>query len=365
MYTIVRYPETKNNSLKPWSAADELLLERVNEQNLSGKNIVVFNDRFGYLSVNLNSFEPWIITGYRSQEKALEGNFKINGLDIEPGHIIRLPEPPPGKIDIALIRIPKSIELFRLFLYLTHEKSDENTEVICSFMTKYFSPQILKTAELFFEYVEQSKAKKKARLLILKNPKELKTEIKLTEQVTWKNITLKQYSGVFSSSRIDFATRFLLENFRVNVNEKRILDLAAGNGIIGYYILKEYKKQNLPQPELHLLDDSVLAVKSAEMNLPSKCFFHYNDTLEDLKENYFDLIITNPPFHFEHEINTEISINLFKESFAKLKPGGRFVLVFNRHLAGKYKPVLKALFQKITLVADSPKYMILECRKQK
>ena len=362
MLKITRYPETKNKSLKPWSAADELILEYISGCDLQNKRVAIYNDRFGFLSANLNSQNPWIVTGYRSQKKAIEKNFESNGLSIDENRFVKLPEPVPEMVDINLVRIPKSMELFKLFLWLIYGKSDEKTVVVCSFMTKYFTPQMLKISNMFFEVAEQSKAKKKSRLLILKTPKKLVNDIEIIEKISWEGLELKQYSGVFSSSKIDFATRFLLENFKINKEETKILDLAAGNGIIGLYILKQYQKNKFEQPELHLLDDSALAIESAKMNLPENCVFHYEDTLENLPANYFDLIITNPPFHFEHEINTEVSIRLFKETYIHLKNGGRFVLVFNRHLVN-YRTVLKRIFQKVNLVADSPKYIALECWK--
>ncbi len=363
MLKIVRYPATRNKSLRPWSAADELLLDWVENRRNDDETRALFNDRFGYLGTMLHAQNPWHVIGYKSQEKALRINYKNNRLTLDESRLTYLPDELPFSVDLALVRMPKSMELFKMFLYLIHQKSHEKTQVVCGFMTRYFTPQMLRTAELFFGGVEQSKARKKARLLILKEPKELSQPVEILETVTWNGLTLQQYAGVFSASKIDFATRFLLENFKVKAEEQKILDLASGNGIIARFIYEKYQNQKLPAPELHLLDDAVLAVESSKLNLPfENVYFHWDDDLSALSKGYFDLIITNPPFHFEHEINTEISLKLFQEAYDRLNDQGRFVLVFNRHLVG-YRKILKQLFKSVKLTADSPKYQIWECRK--
>ena len=72
-----------------------------------------------------------------------------------------------------LIKIPKSLDLFRFQLDQLHESLKEDTLVICAFMTKYFSAQILKIAEDYFELCEQSIAWKKSRLLFLKKKRKV------------------------------------------------------------------------------------------------------------------------------------------------------------------------------------------------
>ena len=61
------------------------------------------------------------------------------------------------------------MQLFQLSKYLK-----EDAIVVASFMTKYFTPQMLSIANEFFENVEQDKAWKKSRTLILQNKKQAK-----------------------------------------------------------------------------------------------------------------------------------------------------------------------------------------------
>ncbi len=357
---IQRYPKTNNKSLVAWNAADEYLLSYFQKQEYKNPNILLQGDRFGFLACNLHSYMPTSVTAFKSQEKALYLNLEENNLIASDITVINPLDRIPKVVDIALVKIPKSLDLFKLYLFQISRNTNESTVVFASFMTKHFSKQMLKIASEFYEEVNQSLAWKKSRILILKKPKlfierSIISSIKLSSDKE-----LRQYFGVFSANNIDYATSFLLENMNLNINNNRILDLASGNGIIAYTILNMYKDHGWKQPEVHLLDDSFLALESSKLNMPkNNCFYHFNDNLDEFKDKYFDLIITNPPFHFEYEINTEISVGFFKQAHRCLNTGGRFQIVFNRHL--DYKQLLRRVFKRVELIAENSKFVILEC----
>ena len=50
---LKRYPYQKNDPLQAWNSADELLLAHLEEEDLSGKRILIINDQFGALSTNV------------------------------------------------------------------------------------------------------------------------------------------------------------------------------------------------------------------------------------------------------------------------------------------------------------------------
>ncbi len=362
MYKITRYPETTNKSLQVSSAADDYLLSYLQKQDFPKANLAIVNDRFGYLACHLNEWNPYSIIAFKSQEKALRMNFKVNSLEIHENHLLSPFDDYPDKLGLALVKVPKSVDLFRLYLNQINKASQKDTIVVCAFMTKYFSKQLLKISEEYFEEVEQSLAWKKSRLLILKKPKpvseiSLITSIKLDE-----SSELQQYAGVFSAKNIDYATQFLIDNIQLKESEQEILDLASGNGIIALSIGNKYKQKNWQDPQLHLIDDSFLAVESSKLNLPKDTtYFHYDDDLEGFENKSFDLVVSNPPFHFDYEINTEVTMDFFEQVFLVLKNGGRFVLVFNRHL--RYNTLLKRIFSRVNVVADSPKFIVMECSK--
>jgi len=354
-YSVERYPKSENRSLKAWNAADEHMLNYMVENNISHNKPIVYNDRFGFLSTILSGQQPSTVINFKSQEKALEINLNKHDVDLNSISKITPLDKLEASFDLAMIKIPKSLELFRLQLDQVHKSLDENAVVVCAFMTKYFSRQILSIAEDYFEQYEQSNAWKKSRLLILKKKKKI-TEQELINTIPFDDAkNFKQYYGVFSAKNIDYATQFFAENMDVRLSDNKILDLASGNGVLAHVALT--KK---PDAEIHLLDDSLLAVASSKMNINSKkAHFHYNDTLSDFENNTFDLIISNPPFHFEHETNIEVALDLFKEVKRCLKKGGSFQLVTSNHLNSKTH--LYKLFHKVNVIAQNEKFVVYHC----
>ena len=354
-YSIERYPSSDNKSLRAWSAADEYLLKYLKENNVSYTKPIIYNDRFGFLSTILSKQQPNIIINYKSQEKSLEINLKKHGIDLNTISKKRPLEKLETPFDLVLIKIPKSLDLFRFQLNQFHESLHEDSLVLCAFMTKYFSAQILKIAEDFFELCEQSVAWKKARLLFLKKKRKVKKKELINSICYSTTKEFKQYLGVFSAKKIDQATLLLIQHLDVRLRHNKILDLACGNGILAHVALA-----NKPDAEIHLLDDSELAIASSKININSeKANFHYNDTLDYFENNTFDLIISNPPFHFEYETNIEVALNLFKEVKRCLKKGGSFQLVTSNHL--NLKTHLNKLFHKVNIIAQNKKFVVYHC----
>ncbi|MBS9774659.1 MAG: class I SAM-dependent methyltransferase [Tenacibaculum sp.] len=352
-YNLQRYPKTDDNSLKAWSNAELLAFNYIEEKNTD--NIHLFNDRFGVWNCLLSNKNTTTIWTYASQQKAIEQNLLLNNIINNTN--FKTPLNNLNIVDLALIKIPKSLELFELFLQQIHKASNNKTEVVCCFMTKYFSESYLKIAQKYFNNLTQTKAWKKARLLILNEPKNNIESNKLINKIDWKNSYLQQYYGVFSSKKIDIGTQFLLENLKIKENEVNILDVASGNGIIAFDIVK----QN-PNIKLTLVDDFNLAIESSKINLKGfDANFICSENLKNLIKNSFDLIVSNPPFHFEYENNIEIALSLFKEVKDCLKENGRFVLVYNKHL--NYKTHLNIIFSKTKEIAVNKKFVVCECYK--
>ena len=358
---ITRYPPTENKSLRAWSAADEFILKELSGLDTESKTVAICNDRFGYLGCNLNILNPFSVVDYKSQEIALRLNMEKNELQFQADKILDPLTPAPEKLDFGILHIPKSLDLFRFYLdYLSNSLKDDGI-VICGFMTRHFSPQLLAIAAEYFEETDQSLAWKKSRTLTLKKKKpDANRPLMNRISFTFKNgVTqdLEQFAGVFSSGNIDYATQFLLDNLTLRNEETRIMDLASGNGVIARAVQLEK-----PDAELHLMDDSFLAVESSKRNLDHRnTLFHHADSLDEIEAEDFDLVVSNPPFHFGHEVNTEVSVDLFREVAGKLKPGGRFLCVANKHLG--YIASLKKFFTTTNILAENKKFVVYEAWK--
>lgn len=348
---VKRYPKTTNSSLRAFSNAELLVLDYI--KDFETRDIYLFNDRFGVWNCALSNKNLTTIWTYASQKKAILQNLKLNALPIEGS--FKTPLEDLQEIELALIKIPKSLELFELFLSQIHEASSDKTKVVCGFMTKYFSPSYVKIAERYFHGVTQSKAWKKARLLLLSNPKKERVSKSLVKTISWNASELKQYFGVFSSGGVDSGTQFLLKNLSLKEEEVKVLDLASGNGIIANEILNKNTRAHLT-----LVDDFNLAIASSQLNVKgSAAHFICEDSLSQLPQKSFDLVVSNPPFHFEHENNIEITLRLFKEVKDVLKNNGRFLLVANRHL--NYSTQLSKLFDHVVIVRQNEKFQIISC----
>lgn len=357
-FHIQRYPATNNKSLQAWSAADEHLLKHLDNKTIPAGKLALINDRYGYLHCQLHSFAPLCIIQNHSQQKAHCLNLKANQLSIHQNHFINPLQTYPTRVEIALIHIPKSLDLFRLYLYYLNQNTSQTGQVICAFMTRNFTPQLLSIAKEFFEEVEQSRAWKKSRLLLLTKKRPVQ-ECSLINHIPFtKNHSLQQYFGVFSAGNIDYASRFLMDHLQVKKSTQCALDLASGNGVLALAIREQH-----PHCQLHLLDDSWLAIASSKLNISdSNTFFHWNHNLDDFANQSFDLIISNPPFHFEYEIDVSIALGLFKSVKRCLKPNGCFQLVANRHL--NYKIHLDRIFDEVKTLAENNKFVVYNCRSQ-
>lgn len=344
--------------MQAWNAADELMMQYFNDLNTQKSICAIYHDQFGYLTCHLANKKPLVIINLNSQQKAIEKNSSRLGLELSSKQLKNPLETIETPIDLVMMKMPKSLDLFELYLQQMQRSAQKDATVVIGFMTRNFTKQSLQIAEKYFEELEQSKAKKKARLLLLKKPKpsfqkELIREIKLNEQ-----ISLKQHYGIFSANHIDYASQFLIEHLKVNDDDHRILDIGCGNGILAL----KAQEQN-PSAELYLTEDNYLALESAKLNLGDSPFTHYyfSDDLQVFSGDFFPLVISNPPFHFEYENNIEITLRLFEETHRVLTVGGRFLMVANRHL--NYAVHLKKIFNKVMTLAENDRFIVCECYK--
>ena len=354
-FSITRYPKTNNRSLQGWSKADEFLISTIKKNNLSDKSITIYNDTFGYLSCHLISDKIKIKIESASQKKSIIKNIEKNELDIDDKQFIDLTYQTNDKPDVIVIKVPKSTDLFEQYLKQISLNMTDDTIVICSFMTKYFSKGMIEIAQKYFENVTQSKAWKKSRLITLSNIRSLEVS-PLIHEIDSEFGLFKQYYGVFSANKIDYATQFLIQNIELPEITEYVLDLASGNGVLAKQV-----QDKLPEAKIHLVDDSLLAIESSKLNITGEnIYYHFENDLYSFDDNYFDYIISNPPFHVEHEIDVSLPLGLFEQTVRCLVDDGVFQLVFNNHL--NYATHLSKLFKDVIETAKNEKFTILTCK---
>ncbi len=354
MPSLHRYPPTTDRSLRVSSQADELLLDWARETLPTNVATTVVHDRFGAVALGLDA-PVQFIASYHSQEEALRRNA---GKSL-PVALARLNEAPP-ETHQALLRVPKSLELFEFYLAYLGVNAVPGARLAAGFMTRHFTPRLLEISARYAGTVTQSRAHKKARLLLLSNfyspAPESGPRPELRNVIDYRGVRYTQYYGVFSSQHVDYATQFLLDAWPDDhPAPATILDIGCGNGIIGDQLLRRY-----PTALLTATDDFSLAVASARENLPAdRATVHYAHTLATVADASQELVVTNPPFHLGYENTLDTSLSLFGEVQRVLAPAGQFFVVANRHL--NYATHLRRLFREMMVVRENDKYVVYRC----
>jgi len=135
-------------------------------------------------------------------------------------------------------------------------------------------------------------------------------------------------SGIFSSKKVDRATRLLINN-AVMQNGWSVLDLGCGNGIIGIVIAILF-----PECTVTMSDVNKRALKIAKMNSDK---YHLqncniiNSNLYEKIDQTFDTILTNPPIVAGRAVCYEI----IEKAKDHLKKKGLLQLVARHQKGGK------------------------------
>lgn len=362
---LQRIPLRQKETLQAWDAADEYLLNHLNEQNLSSDSkILICNDNFGALSLNLLDYQPAHYTDSHIAELAIEHNARLNQLDSQAIRQIPSTEQPEGQWDVVVIKLPKNLSWFREQLLRIRPFLHEGSQVIVAAMVKHLPHSALEELQKLIGPATLSRAQKKARLLLASVDNNIKLPTSSYPK-RWvvdnarkehNGIALVNHANTFSRDSLDIGARFFLEHLPEGV-EGQIIDLGCGNGIIG-------TATALKNPaHITFVDESHMAVASAKASWEAnelsseQATFRVNDALKDFPENSADCILCNPPFHQQNTVGDHIARRMFRDAKAVLKKGGEFRVVGNRHLG--YHVLLKKLFGNCRLVAGNAKFVVL------
>ncbi|MFF7053068.1 methyltransferase [Streptomyces griseorubiginosus] len=368
---LTRFPEDPRDRLRAWDASDEYLLRHLAAERvaLSG-TVVVVGDRWGALVTALAAHRPVQITDSFLSQEATRANLARAG--VEPGSVrlLTTQDPPPDRIDVLLVRVPKSLALLEDQLLRLAPAVHAGTVVVGTGMVKEIHTSTLQLFERILGPTRTSLAERKARLIFCAPEPSLERPANpwpygyaLPDGVgAVSGRAVVNHAGVFCADRLDIGTRFFLQHLPAGRGARRIVDLGCGNGVVGTAVAL-----GNPEAEVLFVDESFQAVASAEgtykaNGAPGRAEFRVGDGLTGVPDGSVDVVLNNPPFH-SHQATTDATAwRMFAGARRALRPGGELWVVGNRHLG--YHVKLRKLFGNSQLVASDPKFVVLKAVKR-
>lgn len=362
---LIRQPEQQAEPLQAFDAADEYLLNHLHEQGLpADARVLVLNDNFGALAASLTGHAQVTSSGdSHLSYLGLQANLARNHLPAEAVRFVPASTIAEGPFDRVLIRVPKTLALLEEQLIRLHGQLAPGAQVIAAAMVKHLPRAAGDLLEKYIGPVQASLAVKKARLLLATpaaKPAALSpypTRYRLEKPA----IELCNHANLFCREDLDIGTRAFLPHLPKHLSRVRVADLGCGNGVLGIaYALGS------PQAELTLVDESYMAVQSAEENWHTALgerpvAIRAGDGLAEQAADSLDLVLCNPPFHQQQVVGDFLAWRMFQQARAALVTGGELWIVGNRHLG--YHAKLKRLFRGVEQVAATPKFVVLKAIK--
>ncbi len=166
--------------------------------------------------------------------------------------------------------------------------------------------------------------------------------------------------GVFSWEHHDEATGILAETISVDAGES-VLDLGCGSGLPGLVAARLSETGHVV-----LLDADSEAVRcarhSAQHAQLSNVSVMASDVASAIRDEKFDVVISNPPFHAGKSVSLELPQRFISDARSALVTGGRFYLVANRTLP--YERIIKNTFGEVRTIYDGNRFKVLSAVAQ-
>ncbi|MEU6657436.1 methyltransferase [Streptomyces sp. NPDC046821] len=377
-FDLARFPEDPRDALRAWDASDEYLLRHLADEktDLSG-SVVVIGDRWGALTTALARHYDRVtaISDSYLGQRATGANLDRAGVDPAAVTLLTTQDAPPERVDVLLVRVPKSLALLEDQLHRIAPAVHEGTVVVGTGMVKEIHTSTLKLFERIIGPTKTSLAEKKARLIFTtplpglarpRNPWPYTYALPDgVGPVSGRSVI--NHAGVFCAERLDIGTRFLLQHLPRSEGAERVVDLGCGNGVVGTAMAVKN-----PRAEVVFTDESFQAVASAQATYDAnvdperypeaRARFVVGDGLTAVPAGSADLVLNNPPFHSHQATTAATAMRMFSDARDALRPGGELWVIGNRHLG--YHVKLRRLFGNSELIASDPKFVVLRAVKR-
>lgn len=385
-YDLERHPQERNKSaaaLQAWDASDALLLEHVRQQGWleQAKNILLVNDSFGALAVNLgaakkptHSISSW--SDSLLSHLGMDANLQRNQVSNAVQKLTSL-QAPSDRFDLVLIKLPKTLALLEDQLIKLLPSVTTSTVIIAAGMVKYIEASHYRLFERYLGTTRSSLSQRKARLIFVNaagNEKLIEPvsnpypdSYQANDLQTDVPLTLHNHANLFCRQKPDLGARFFVEQFQQLPAAQQLIDLGCGNGLLGICAKRAIDQQYSLDSHCRFVDESYMAVDSARINFietfgnPSRADFFVSHCLEQVPKqvdaNQPDLVLCNPPFHQGNSLGDQIASQMLQQSFRVLRPGGELWIIGNRHLS--YHNKIKRIFGNCSTIDSNKKFVVL------
>lgn len=369
--SLRRYPaKSQHVSLQAWDSADEYIINHLADNpQLKDLPKIILNDDFGALASCFHRDDDVTDSDYwysdsKVAELALQQNWQKNIAQHCHFSLLNKLDPQVCGVRLAILKLPKNNHFLIEQLIYLRKILPQGSLVITAGKANQIAKSTLSLYEKHLGNTHTSLAVKKSRLIFTEvdNTKATQSRFPLIWQANPSGVNIYNLANVFSAMQMDIGARFLLDHLP-NVQNKRVVDLGCGNGILSAHLLSQ------EPAELHCVDDSAMAVESASQTIKlndlattTKAFFWHSNCMEQVDVNNVDLVLCNPPFHQQNTITDHIAWQMFHDAKQALRVGGELRIVGNRHLG--YHEKLKRLFGGSKVVASNKKFVILSSIKR-
>ncbi|MEK5506515.1 class I SAM-dependent methyltransferase [Paenibacillus sp. FSL P4-0113] len=165
-------------------------------------------------------------------------------------------------------------------------------------------------------------------------------------------------SGVFSKQGIDYGSRVLIEAMQLPA-QASVLDVGCGYGPIGLAAAALVPEGHVTMVDIN--ERAVqLAIENAERNGVKNVTIKQSNLFAEVKNERFDVILTNPPIR----AGKETVHTIFELAYEHLNEGGAlWVVIQKKQGAPSASAKIESLFGHVEEVTKDKGYRILKAKK--
>jgi 16S rRNA (guanine1207-N2)-methyltransferase len=269
--------------------------------------------------------------------------------------------------NVALLDIPKGREVVRAYLWTAAQVLEPGGRLYIAGSVAAGAKSAIKDAGDLYGDVPVLGYKSSRRIALATRAEgALDLPADWSSESPWKpqmrivrrpegDFTLITMPGVFSWDHLDEGTALLLDHLGAEPGMD-VLDIGCGYGIIGLAAACSGAR-------VTMVDDDLLAVRcayaSVQVNdLDGHCAVLASDVTEAVRDQEFDLVLSNPPFHQGVDVATNLARRIIHEAFDVLRLGGRMRIVANRFLP--HHRDMRDVFGNVGTIAETGRYVVLE-----